>query len=78
MERELFVSRPLDLFPSGALMCLGVLLRRSLTGDGSLFDSVLESGRKISRECLTGIRYVGAFENSFVGLKLVSDSDPSW
>lgn len=35
--------------------CLGVLLLRSLTGEIS-FDSVLESGRKSSRECFMGIR----------------------
>lgn len=76
IERELLESLPLDLF-SGAPMCRGVLLRRSLTGDWSLFDSVLESGRNMSRVCLTGIRYVGALLNSLVGLKLVSDSEPS-
>jgi hypothetical protein len=75
MERELFDSLVLGLF--SLFRCLGVLLLLSLTGELSLFDSVLESGRNSSRECLTGIRYVGALLNSFVGLKLVSDSEPS-
>lgn len=77
------------------VICRGVLVRRSCTGELSAFDSVLESGRNMSskqifikktsnlskyyphkpRDDLIGIRYVGAFENSFVGLTLVSDSE---
>lgn len=78
IERELLGSRPLERFSGMPPMCLGVLLLRSLIGDWSLFDSVLESGRKMSRECFTGMRYVGALLNSFVGLMLVSDSEPSF
>lgn len=53
-----------------------MLLRLSLIGELSLFDSVLESGRNMSLDDLMGIRYVGALLNSLTGLMLVSDSEP--
>lgn len=75
-ERELFDDER-GRFSPLAPICRGVFERRSRIGEISWFDSVLESGRKMSRWCFTGMRYVGALQKSVTGLMLVSDSEPS-